>query len=148
MRLPLALRRAIVALGFGAVGFVVALTALGDAGQRYENFLLVIAYWIGPWLGVFFADQVIRRGLRVDGFLFDRKHNPWAGAAAMLIGMVVSIWLFSNQTEYVGVIAKAHPGIGDITFEVGFLTSVVLYAVFYAISRDRRSEALVIPDSA
>jgi purine-cytosine permease-like protein len=148
VRLPLALRRAIVALGFGSIGFVLAWTGLHNAGSKYENFLLVIAYWIGPWLGVVFTDQLLRRGLRVDGFLFDRKHNPWAGAVAMAIGMAVSIVLFSDQTEYVGVIAKAHPKIGDLTFEVGFVLSAALYAAFYAVSRDRRSEAMVIPDSA
>jgi purine-cytosine permease-like protein len=148
IRLPLTMRRAIVALGFGSIGFVVAVTGLHNAGTKYENFLLVIAYWIGPWLGVFFADWVLRRGRRVDGFLFDRQHNPWAGAAAMLIGMGVSIWLFSNQTEYVGPIPKAHPGVGDLTFEVGFVLSAVLYAIFFSLSHDKRSEALVIPDEA
>jgi NCS1 nucleoside transporter family len=148
IRLPLKMRRAIVALGFGSIGFIVAVTGLHNAGSEYENFLLVISYWIGPWLGVFFADWVLRRGRRVDGFLFDRKHNPWAGAAAMLIGMGISIWLFSNQTEYVGLIAKAHPGIGDLTFEVGFVLSAVLYAIVFSISYDKRSEVLVIPDEA
>ncbi len=148
IRLPLKMRRAIVALGFGSIGFVLAVTGLHNAGSEYENFLLVISYWIAPWLGVFFADWVLRRGRRVDGFLFDRKHNPWAGAAAMLIGMGISIWLFSNQTEYVGLIAKAHPRIGDLTFEVGFVLSAVLYAIFFSISPDKRSEALVIPDEA
>ena len=146
IHLPLKMRRAIVALGFGSIGFVVAVTGLHNAGSDYENFLLVISYWIGPWLGVFFTDWVLRRGQRVDGFLFDRKHNPWAGALAMLIGMGISIWLFSNQTEYVGLIAKAHPGIGDLTFEVGFVLSAVLYAIFFVISPDKRSEALVTPD--
>jgi purine-cytosine permease-like protein len=148
IRLPLKMRRAIVALGFGSIGFVVAVTGLHNAGSDYENFLLVISYWIGPWLGVFFADWLLRRGQRVDGFLFDRKHNPWAGAAAMLIGMGISIWLFSNQTEYVGLIAKHHPGVGDLTFEVGFVLSALLYAIFFSISHDRRAEALVIPDQA
>jgi len=148
IRLPLKMRRAIVALGFGSIGFVVAVTGLHNAGTDYENFLLVISYWIGPWLGVFFADWVLRRGRRVDGFLFDRMHNPWAGAAAMLIGMGISIWLFSNQTEYVGLIAKAHPSIGDLTFEVGFVLSAVLYAIFFSFSHDNRSEELVIPDEA
>jgi NCS1 family nucleobase:cation symporter-1 len=66
----------------------------------------------------------------------------------MLIGMGISIWLFSNQTEYVGPIAKANPGIGDLTFEVGFVLSSVLYAIFYLLSHDKRSEALVIPGDA
>jgi purine-cytosine permease-like protein len=148
IRLPLKWRRAIVALGFGSIGFVLAGTGLHNAGTDYENFLLVISYWIGPWLGVFFTDWVLRRGRRVDGFLFDRRHKPWAGALAMLLGMGISIPLFSNQTEYVGVIAKHNPGVGDLTFEVGFVLSAVFYAIFYSISRDRRSEALVIPDEA
>jgi purine-cytosine permease-like protein len=148
IRLPLKWRRAIVALGFGSIGFIVAGTGLHNAATDYENFLLVISYWIGPWLGVFFADWLLRRGTRVDGFLFDRKHNPWAGALAMLIGMGVSIPLFSNQTEFTGVIAKHNPSIGDLTFEVGFVVSAVLYAIFFSISRDRRSEALVIPEEA
>jgi NCS1 nucleoside transporter family len=148
IRLPLKMRRAIVALGFGSIGFVVAVTGLHNAGTDYENFLLVIAYWIAPWLGVFFADWVLRRGRRVDGFLFDRQHNPWAGAAAMAIGMAVSIPLFSNQTEFVGVVANAHPGIGDLTFEVGFVVSAVLYWIFFSIGHDKRSEAAVIPDQA
>ncbi|HWD68646.1 MAG TPA: cytosine permease [Solirubrobacteraceae bacterium] len=148
IRMPLKWRRAIVALGFGSIGFVVAGTGLHNAGTDYENFLLVIAYWIGPWLGVFFTDWLLRRGQRIDGFLFDRKHNPWSGAAAMLIGMAVSIPLFSNQTEFVGLIVKHNPSIGDLTFEVGFVVSALLYWLFFSISSDRRSEALVIPDEA
>ena len=146
IRLPLKWRRAIVALGFGSIGYVVAGIGLHNAGQDYTNFLLIIAYWIGPWLGVFFADWLLRRGERVDGFLFDRKHNPWAGVLAMLIGMGVSIPLFSNQTEFTGFIARHHPSLGDLTFEVGFVVSALLYWVFFRLSRDKRSEALVIPD--
>jgi purine-cytosine permease-like protein len=148
IRLPLKWRRAVVALGFGSIGFIVAGTGLHNAASDYENFLLVISYWIGPWLGVFFADWLLRRGQRVDGFLFDRKHNPWAGFVAMGIGMAVSIPLFSNQTEFTGLIAKHNPSIGDLTFEVGFVLSAVLYWIFFSISYDKRSEALVIPDKA
>ncbi len=139
VRLPLALRRAIVALVFGVAGFFLALSGLHDAGTKYTNFLLVIAYWIGPWLGVFFADQYLRRGKRVSGLLFDRGHNPWAGFAAMLIATVVSIYLFANQTEYVGVVPKHWPSFGDLTFEVGFVLAALLYALFFRL----QGEALV-----
>jgi nucleobase:cation symporter-1, NCS1 family len=149
IKLPLSLRRAIVAMAFGVIGFFVALSGLSDAGTRYTNFLLVIAYWIGPWLGVFFADQLLRRGKRVDGFLFDRRHNPWAGFAAMAIGTAVSIIFFANQTEYVGVVPKHHPGFGDLTFEVGFVLAALLYAVFFKLQgEDKVEEALHIPDEA
>jgi NCS1 nucleoside transporter family len=146
IRLPLTLRRAIVAIVFGLAGFFVALSGLSDAGQKYNNFLLVIAYWIGPWLGVFFTDQLLRRGRHVAGFLFDRKHNPWAGVTAMAVAIGVSIWLFANQTDYVGVVPKHYPAVGDLTFEVGFVLAALLYALFFRLQgQSTREENLVVP---
>ena len=149
IKLPLTLRRAIVAIVFGIAGFFVALSGLSDAGTKYNNFLLVIAYWIGPWLGVFFADQFLRRGKRVDGFLFDRRHNPWAGFAAMAIAIAVSIFFFANQSDYKGLVPKHFAAFGDLTFEVGFVLAALLYWVFFRFQRDsNREEALVVPGEA
>ncbi len=127
IKLPLALRRAIVALVFGVIGFILALTALHDAGAKYENFLLIIAYWIAPWLAVVFCDQFLRRGHEDESLLFNTKYTNWAGPVSMLIGMGVSIWLFSNQTEYVGVVPSHNPSVGDLTFEVGFVVTALIY---------------------
>lgn len=148
IRLPLTLRRAIVALVFGILGGLVAYFGLDDAGEKYESFLLIISYWVAPWLGVYLADMVLRRGIRVDGFLFDREHNPLAGPVAMLIGMVVSVWLFSNQSLYVGLLAEKFPSVGDITFIVGFVLSALIYALLYTVAGDKRSAIMVLPDEA
>jgi nucleobase:cation symporter-1, NCS1 family len=129
IKLPMTLRRAIVALAFGVIGFVVALSGLHDAGQKYESFLLVISYWIGPWLAVFLLDQYLRRGTDVDGLLFDRRHRNWAGPVAMVVGVVLSVWLFSNQQKYVGPVPKHVKSVGDIAFEVGFVISALVYLV-------------------
>jgi nucleobase:cation symporter-1, NCS1 family len=140
IKLPLALRRAITALVFGLIGFVVALTGLHDAGAKYTNFLLIIAYWIAPWLAVVFCDQFLRRHDnlgQIERMLFDRHHTNWAGPVSMIVGMAVSITLFSNQTEYVGVIPKHWPAVGDITFEVGFVLTALIYLTWHAIA-DRR----------
>ncbi|MGN6677045.1 MAG: hypothetical protein ACTHKL_04610, partial [Streptosporangiaceae bacterium] len=146
VKLPLALRRAIVALVFGVAGFFLALSGLNDAGAKYNDFLLIIAYWIGPWLGVFFADQYLRRGKRVAGLLFDRKHNPWAGFAAMAIATAVSIYFFANQIKYVGVVPKHVSAFGDIAFEVGFVLAALLYALFFKLQGEARvEETLHIP---
>ena len=142
LRLPLGLRRAISAAGLGTIGFVVAIYGLDDAGEKYENFLLVIAYWIGPWLGVFLIDQFIKRRQADELAVFDRGRENWPGPVAMALGMAISIWLFSNQTKYVGLVAKHHPAIGDITFEVGFVVSAVVYAV---LMRLRQPKAIVLP---
>ncbi|GAB3908969.1 cytosine permease [Kibdelosporangium lantanae] len=130
IRLPLAWRRAAVAVGFGAIGFVLAWLGLADAGKAYEGFLLVIAYWIGPWLGVVLVDQHVRRGQRIDDLLADTRYRNWAGPVAMLVGMVVSIGLFSNQERYVGPVPAAIPWIGDITFLVGFVIAAGVYYVW------------------
>jgi len=135
--LPLRAARAITAVAFGVLGLIVALLGLKDVSS-YENFLLVISYWIGPWLGVVFTDWFLRRGRRVDGFLFDRAHRPYAGWVSMLVAMVISVWLFADQVLYTGVIPKRVPEFGDIAFFVGFLLAGALYAVIHSV--ERRSE--------
>jgi len=121
VRLPHHLARGFVTLFFGVAGFLVAWWALADAAASYEAFLLIIAYWIGPWLGVMFADQYLRRGQVVSGMLYDRSYTNRPGLPSFLIGLVVSVLLFSNQEKFVGFLARMFPQLGDITFFLGFL---------------------------
>jgi hypothetical protein len=73
----------------------------------------------------------LRRGDYGDESVFyDTKYFRWQGAVAMLIGVVVSVWLFASTAVYVGYFAFNYPQIGDITFIVGFLISGGLYYVF------------------
>ena len=137
IKLPPRRARSIVATIFGILGLILALVAIANPGVNYENFLLVIAYWIGPWLGVVLVDRWMRRHEAWDPWAVSTKSVNWAGPVAMLVGLVVSIPLFSNQTEYLGVIPKAHPGIGDITFFVGFAIAAVLYVVLRKALPDR-----------
>jgi purine-cytosine permease-like protein len=140
IRVPLHRARAITAVAFGVLGFVLAVVGLKNAGQNYENFLLVIAYWIGPWLGVVLTDRYLRRdrsAAEIGAIATDPAYRNWSGPVSMAVGMVVSIWLFSNQTKYVGPVPKAHPAIGDITFLVGFALSAVLYVVLFRASRQK-----------
>src|SRR5882757_1193663 len=121
VKLPAHIARALVTVFFGVAGFLVAWWALPDAAANYESFLLIIAYWIGPWLGVVFADQYLRRGQTIAGFLYDRSYANWNGLLSFVIGLVVSVVLFANQVKFTGYIAKAVPQLGDIAFFVGFL---------------------------
>jgi NCS1 family nucleobase:cation symporter-1 len=140
IKLPLSLRRAIVALVFGAIGLVLAWNGLADSGTKYENFLLVIAYWIAPWLGVVLLDRYLRRGTVIDDIVVSPSYVNLAGPIAMLLGMVLSIWLFSDQEKYVGVVAKAHPAIGDLTPLVGFaIAAAVYYALFTLLRPTQKS---------
>jgi nucleobase:cation symporter-1, NCS1 family len=141
IKLPLSLRRAIVALGFGTIGFFLAWSALPNAGTRYENFLLIIAYWIAPWLAVYFCDLLLRRHPD-EALLFATRRTNWAGPVAMLAGMGISIWLFSNQTEYVGLVPTHVPAVGDLTFEAGFLITALVYLTWHAVAGTGRENTL------
>jgi len=148
-KLPLALRRALVALVFGAIGFFLAWSGLHNAGTKYNNFLLIIAYWIAPWLAVVFCDQILRRRQRpdrIEHLLFDRKYSNWAGPVAMAVGAGVSIWLFANQTEYLGLVPKHIGSAGDLTFEVGFVLTAVIYLTWRLVA-DRSSRAALATEA-
>lgn len=118
--------RAVMAAVMGIAGFVVALIAMDNIAS-YEGFLLVIAYWIGPWLAVVFTDRLLRRARPEELAYVDRGYQNWAGPIAMVVSTALSIWLFSNQKFYTGLIPQHVPAIGDLTFEVGFVLAAVLY---------------------
>lgn len=137
------LRRAIAAVVFGILGGTVAFFGMQDI-HSYENFLLVIAYWVAAWLGVVIMDQYLRRKDTVDGFLFDKKHNPIAGIVAFLVSLVISVWLFSNQALYVGLIPSQFSAFGDSTFIFAFIISAAVYALLYKYQKLPKNEKLVI----
>ena len=62
IRLTLRRRRAIVAVGFGVIGFCVGLTGSAAPGSKYEAFLFFNTYWIVPFIAVVLIDWALRRG--------------------------------------------------------------------------------------
>jgi nucleobase:cation symporter-1, NCS1 family len=141
VKLPLAFRRALVAVVFGVIGFLLAWSGLSDAGSKYEDFLLIIAYWIGPWLGVMLTDQYLRRGRRFDSLLYAPWYRNWAGPIAMIVGIAVSVPLFSNQTKFVGLVPSHLPALGDIAFLIGFVLAAAVYAGLRPFLGANRTEA-------
>ena len=141
IRLPLSLRRAIVALGFGTIGFFLAWSGLHNAGVKYEDFLLIIAYWISPWLAVTFCDMLLRRNPD-ETLLFATRRANWAGPVSMLVGVCISIWLFSNQSEYLGVVPTHVPSSGDLTLIAGFFITAVVYLSWHLLAGTGRESSL------
>ncbi|MEU2734038.1 cytosine permease [Streptomyces sp. NPDC007095] len=132
LRLPAWLGRGALVVLSGVAGTAAAWASLSDAGHAYEAFLLVIAYWIGPWLGVVLVERWFLTRTRDDEparRLGDRAFTNWPGITALLIGVAVSVPLFSNQEKYVGWVPKHWASFGDITCLVGFAVSAALYAL-------------------
>jgi len=139
MGLTLRQRRAALAVLAGVLGYVIGLVGQANVGpgSKYESFLLLISYWIGCWLAVVLVDYWLRKGDYGDESLFfNTGYQRWQGFAAMLIGLAVSVYLFGNvYGVYIGPIPTNNPGIGDITFFVGFVLTAVLYYVFQMVGR-------------
>jgi NCS1 family nucleobase:cation symporter-1 len=133
MGMTLKQRRAMLAIVAGVIGYVggIVFQAQVAPGGKYEGFLLLISYWIAPWLAVVFVDYWLRRGRYGDESIFyNTKHMRWQGFVAMAVGLVVSVWLFASNSLYVGYVAFNYPQYGDLTFIVGFVITAVLYLAF------------------
>ncbi|MBE7190180.1 cytosine permease, partial [Jatrophihabitans endophyticus] len=72
-RLPTRSSRAAVAVVLGVAGTILSYVFLNNTTGAYENFLLVISYWIGPWLGIVFLDRVLRRGTDSRALFVDTR---------------------------------------------------------------------------
>jgi NCS1 nucleoside transporter family len=145
MGLTLRQRRAALAIVVGVIGFLggVILQAQVAPGSKYESFLILIAYWIAPWLAIMFVDYWLRRGDYGDESIFyNTGYNRWQGVVAMAAGLVISVYFFANIFGlYVGPIPTNNPDVGDITFIVGFVITAVLYYVFNLGLRKQTSDA-------
>ena len=111
--------------------------------STFENYLLLITYWIGPWAAIVLVDWRLRGG-RFDARRvvdFARLPSGRNALVALVVGFVVSIPFF-NQTLYVGPVANALGG-ADITYVVGFVVAGILYWVL-----ERSAGRTSVPEAA
>jgi nucleobase:cation symporter-1, NCS1 family len=104
-----------------------AVQNVGGLGDNLENFLLVVSYWVAPWIAIVVVDRFIRKGTDFGALALSGKENL-AGPIAFVVATAFSIWGFANQVAYTGPIAK-NSSIGDLTALVGFVVAGVLYYV-------------------
>jgi NCS1 nucleoside transporter family len=127
----------------GAIVYVlIALTAPKSFNNNLADFLLVIAYWLGPWSIILILEHfVIRKGKYNVEDWDTRQKLPlgWAAILSMALGLV-GVYLGASQTEFTGPIAKK---LGNL--DVGFELGIVIAAVSYLILRpiERKSEQQV-----
>jgi nucleobase:cation symporter-1, NCS1 family len=118
-------------LSFGATLYLY----YGNFQSTFENYLLLITYWIGPWAAIVLVDWSLRRGTfdarRVIGFA--NLPSGRNALVALVVGFLVSIPFF-NQTLYVGPAANALGG-ADVTYVVGFVVAGILYWLLERSSR-------------
>ena len=136
-------RRAISALVFGAIGLVIGLLYRANVGtsSKYEAFLLLVTYWITPWLAVVITDFVLHRGQYPQTVFYAPAWANWKGLVALLAGIVATI-PFWDQGDPIplGIVPKNYPQFGDLSFFAGAIVATVVYLVLYRIGRQPSAE--------
>lgn len=108
----------------GLIGLGLSIAGSGAFEAYYENFLLLLGYWITPWMGVLFA-QLYIQGQATPSNLSGIKRTHWRGLISFLVGLAVSV-PFMSSVLFEGPIARGLHG-ADLTFYVGFLVAFFLY---------------------
>lgn len=125
----------------GAVSYVtIALLASGHFDALLSNFLLVVAYWLGPWSAILVLEHLFRRG-RYDITAWDdpgRLPPGWAALTAMAAGFG-GVTLGASQALFTGPVARAlDPPHGmDLGFELGVLAAALVYLLLRPLERRR-----------
>lgn len=126
----------------GAVLYVlIALPAAKNFGSTLEGFLLIIAYWLGPWSIVLIIEHfVFRRGRYNVEDWNTRSRLPlgWAALCAMAVGLF-GAFLGMSQAYFVGPVADLvnKPYGVDVGFELGIVLAAAVYLVLRPVELRR-----------
>ncbi len=135
-----------ISIGFITIaGTVLALALPENFLTNFNNFLLIVLYFMIPWTAVNLIDYFfVRKGNYAVRELF-KPHGmygawSWRGLTAYTLGFVVMI-PFMSTTIYSGPVANSLSG-GDISPFIGFPVAAITY---YLLSRniDVAAEAAV-----
>ena len=140
LTLDVPIKRWVSVIATGVLGAALALYGVNGLSGKYENFLLLISYWIGPWLAIVCVDfflhpgQAARPGRDLRTSL--KAAFVWPGLVAFLVGLAVSV-PFMNSVIYEGPLAVLLHG-SDIAYYVGGIVAGVLYYVLQSAASARR----------
>jgi nucleobase:cation symporter-1, NCS1 family len=112
------------------IGTVIAIWGNGNFLSNFENFILLLSYFMVPWTAINLIDYyLLRRGEYNVRDVFDvngqyGKFN-WIAIIAYLVSFILEV-PFVNTTMYVGPVSKALNGT-DIAWIMGLVAPLVLY---------------------
>ncbi len=131
--LQIRLPRAFMAVFASVIGLIFSLLGSGNFESNFENFLLMLGYWMTPWAGILIVDFYIFKNYKHRASdQRDRQAVNASGLISFLVGVLLST-PFMNGPFYEGSVAKALGG-ADLSFYVGFIVAGLMY---YGLSRDK-----------
>ncbi len=115
--------RPVSAVIAAVLGFALAVYGAGQFASLYENYLLVLLYWISPWVAIVLTHWWLNNQTAPSSYPFG-----WTRAATIFVVVTaLTILLFASTTTYTGPIAAWLDGT-DIGYFVGFIAAALLYA--------------------
>lgn len=112
------------------VGFAIAVVVGEQFEPFYESFLLLLSYWIMPWLAIVLVDFFVVRRTTVEGTLNPRRWDLGAllvYAVSVLISVPFMVPLI-NLGALVGSLAHLSGG-ADFSYFVSFAVAFILRAL-------------------
>ncbi len=130
----------------GAIVYVIfAIAIAGNFNETLASFLLLVAYWLGPWAIILIVEHFI---IRKGRYNVEDWNNPrrlpigWAAMVSMLIGL---FGVFLGFAQVITLNGVQHPITGfvgglinkpfgmDVGFELGVVLSLVAYLILRPI---------------
>ena len=143
LTLELPIKRWVSVVAVGLLGGVFTYYLFANSlASSYESFLLLISYWIAPWLAVVAAHFFIVNRGKDDRQLAVAPFH-WSGIAAFLIGVAASVPFISSE-KFTGPFASWFSG-GDVAYYVGFIVAGAAYLLLARLLPAASSKALPAP---
>jgi purine-cytosine permease-like protein len=127
----------------------IALPNAANFATTLQNFLLLIAYWLGPWSIILVLEHFVFRRGKYNVEDWNRPSKLLFGSAAilsMVIGLI-GVFLGASQSYFTGPIA--HRLGMDIGFELGVVFAAIAYLILRSVelSAVRHDEVKTESDS-
>lgn len=130
------MRRWVAALVTAGIGALLISFGGGHLAETYKNFLLLLSYWIAPWLGVVLCDIFFNRQPKAE-----RNGSGWPGIVSFICGVVISI-PFMSSVLYTGPIARNYLGGADISYFLSMTITALLYLIIIKAKNAVKKETL------
>jgi NCS1 nucleoside transporter family len=143
----------------GAVIYtIIAVLTAGNFNETLNSFLLLVAYWLGPWAIILIVEHFVIRRRRYN---IDDWNNPrrlplgWAALVSMALGLFGALLGFAQVFVFKGVTTPITGLIGglinkpygmDVGFELGVVFSLVTYLILRPLEL-RADRARTFPET-
>ncbi|HZW57140.1 MAG TPA: cytosine permease [Nitrososphaerales archaeon] len=112
----------------GAVGLILAALLGGSFEQFFENFLLILDYWITPWLAIILVDNYVLRRTS-SASCRESRSVEWGTLGVYLFSILASVPFMSPPTSLGPSVGFLNGWFGgaDFSYFISFGIAAVLY---------------------